>query len=140
LREVYPILKGAAEFYRATLVRDPKSGWLVTSPSVSPENGVEMPNGKRASVVMGATIDNQIVRALYLTVIESDKILGLGDGFAKELQKDLDQLPPPVQVSESGRVMEWLEDYKEIEPTHRHVSHLYGLYPAAFISPLRTPE
>lgn len=140
LREVYPILKGAAEFYRATLVRDPKSGWLVTSPSVSPENGFEMPNGKRASVVMGPTIDNQIVRELYLTVIESDKILGLGDDFAKELQKDLDQLPPPVQVSESGRVMEWLEDYKEIEPTHRHVSHLYGLYPAAFISPLRTPE
>lgn len=140
LREVYPILKGAAEFYKATLVRDPKTGWLVTSPSVSPENGFELPSGKRASVVMGPTIDNQIVRELYMAVIESNNILELYDDFAQELQRDLAQLPPPVQVSASGRVMEWLEDYKEIEPTHRHVSHLYGLYPAAFISPLHTPE
>lgn len=140
LHEVYPILKGAAEFYKATLVRDPKTGWLVTSPSVSPENRFELPNGKRASVVMGSTIDNQIVRELYLAVIESNKILALNDDFAIGLQQDLEQLPPPVQVSKSGRVMEWLEDYKEIESKHRHVSHLYGLYPAAFISPLNTPE
>jgi alpha-L-fucosidase 2 len=140
LREVYPILKGAAQFYKATLVRDPKTGWLVTSPSVSPENGFQLPNGKRASVVMGPTIDNQIVRELYMAVIQSNDILDMEDDFAKDLQDDLDLLPPAVQISSSGRVMEWLEDYHETEPTHRHVSHLYGLYPAAFISPLHTPE
>lgn len=140
LREIYPILKGAAQFYRATLVRDPKTGWLVTSPSVSPENGFQLANGKRASVVMGPTIDNQIVRELYSAVIESNGILGLDDEFAQRLSNDIESLPPAVVVSPSGRVMEWLEDYKEVEPAHRHVSHLYGLYPGAFISPLRTPE
>lgn len=140
LKEVYPILKKAAEFYKSTLVRDPKTNYWVTSPSVSPENGFRLPNGKTASVVMGPTIDNQIVRELYLSVISADSILQSKDLFAKQLKSDLNLLPPAVVVSKTGRVMEWLEDYEEIEPTHRHVSHLYGLYPAPFISPITTPE
>lgn len=140
LGEIYPLLADAAKFYQATLVKDPKTGWLVTSPSVSPENGFRMDNGKVASVVMGPTIDNQIVRELYGAVIAADSILGLKDSFAGVLRSDLKHIPPAVRISASGRVMEWLEDYKEIEPTHRHVSHLYGLYPAAFISPITTPE
>jgi len=140
LQEVYPILKKAAEFYKSTLVRDPKTNYWVTSPSVSPENGFRLPNGKTASVVMGPTIDNQIVRELYLSVISADSILQAKDHFASQLKNDLNLLPPAVVVSKDGRVMEWLEDYEEIEPTHRHVSHLYGLYPAPFISPITTPE
>lgn len=140
LREVYPLLADAAKFYQATLVKDPKTGWLVTSPSVSPENGFRLANGKVASVVMGPTIDNQIVRELYNAVIAADSILGLKDSFAGVLRTDVKNIPPAVRISASGRVMEWLEDYKEIEPTHRHVSHLYGLYPAAFISPITTPQ
>ncbi len=140
LREIYPLLAGAAKFYQATLVKDPKTGWLVTSPSVSPENGFRLPNGKTASVVMGPTIDNQIVRELYGAVITADSVLGLNDSFAGILRTDLKLIPPAVRVSSSGRVMEWLEDYQEIEPQHRHVSHLYGLYPAAFISPVTTPD
>src|SRR5690606_1068896 len=73
LKEVYPVLKGAAVFYKATLVKDPKTGWLVTSPSISPENGFKLANGKRAAVVMGPTIDNQIVRELYQAVIAAGK-------------------------------------------------------------------
>lgn len=140
LKEVYPILKKAAEFYKSTLVRDPKTNYWVTSPSVSPENGFKLPNGKTASVVMGPTIDNQIVRELYLSVISADSILQSKDHFATQLKNDLNLLPPAVVVSKSGRVMEWMEDYEEVEPTHRHVSHLYGLYPAPFISPVSTPE
>jgi len=141
LAEIYPVLKGAAEFYRAVLVEDPRTGQLVTSPSVSPENAFKMPNGRTASVAMGPTIDNQIVRELYLSVIAADSVLSLRDGFAAALAGDIERLPPPVVVSESsGRVMEWLEDYEEAEPQHRHVSHLYGLHPANFISPVRTPE
>ena len=139
LKDIYPVLKEAAVFYRATLVKDPKTGWLVTSPSVSPENGFKMPNGKHASVVMGPTIDNQIVRELYLSVIKADSILSNKDSFASDLRADLNKLPPAVVVSKSGRVMEWLEDYEETEPRHRHVSHLYGLYPANFISPVTSP-
>ena len=122
------------------MVKDPKTGWYVTSPSVSPENGFRMENGKRAAVVMGPTIDNQIVRELYESVIAADQLLNLDDAFAKALQEDIKLLPPAVRVSKSGRVMEWLEDYEEVEPQHRHVSHLYGLYPARFISPVSTPE
>ena len=140
LKEIYPVLKEAAVFYKATMVKDPKTGWLVTSPSVSPENGFKLANGKRAAVVMGPTIDNQIVRELYESVIKSNEILGLNDDFAKQLQTDIKQLPPAVVVSKSGRVMEWLEDYEEVEPKHRHVSHLYGLYPANFISPVSSPD
>lgn len=140
LGEIYPLLKGAAAFYKATLVKDPKTGWLVTSPSVSPENAFRMDNGKTTAVVMGPTIDNQIVRELYGAVIEADKLLGLKDPFATALALDLKDVPPAVVVSKSGRVMEWLEDYKEVEPKHRHVSHLYGLYPANFISPVTTKE
>jgi len=140
LRDIYPVLKDAALFYQATLVKDPKTGWLVTSPSVSPENGFKMANGKRAAVVMGPTIDNQIVRELYQSVIAADSILGTSDNFAQSLRQDLDKIPPAVLVSKSGRVMEWLEDYEETEPQHRHVSHLYGLYPANFISPITSPK
>lgn len=140
LREIYPILKDAAVFYQATMVLDPKTGWLVTSPSVSPENSFRMADGQSASVVMGPTIDHQIVRELYTSVISASEILGLNDPLADRLQEELQQLPPPVRISASGRVMEWLEDYPEVEPTHRHVSHLYGLYPANFISPVTTPE
>ncbi|MGO1817438.1 MAG: glycoside hydrolase family 95 protein, partial [Sphingobacterium sp.] len=135
LEEIYPILKSAAEFYQATMVRDPKTGWLVTSPSVSPENSFKLNNGKTASVVMGPTIDNQIVRELYESVVSANQILGLSDPFADRLSRELEELPPAVQISASGSVMEWLEDYEEVEPQHRHVSHLYGLYPASFISP-----
>ncbi|MGO1596181.1 MAG: glycoside hydrolase family 95 protein [Sphingobacterium sp.] len=140
LKEIYPILKGAAEFYQATMVQDPKTGWLVTSPSVSPENSFKLNNGKTASVAMGPTIDNQIVRELYESVISANQILGLADPFADRISRALEELPPAVQISSSGRVMEWLEDYPEIEPQHRHVSHLYGLYPASFISPNTSPQ
>ncbi len=140
LKEIYPILKGAAEFYDHTLVQDPKTGWWVTSPSVSPENSFRMSNGKVASVVMGPTIDNQIVRELYQALIQADSILAVRDRFVASLKGKLKEIPPPVVVSKSGRVMEWLEDYQETDPQHRHVSHLYGLYPAAFISPQTTPD
>lgn len=140
LADIYPVLKEAAIFYDATLIEDPKTGWLVTAPSVSPENAFRLPNGKVASVTMGPTIDNQIVRELYNSVISADSILGLKDGIALGLQASISKLPPAAVVSDSGRIMEWLVDYPEVEPQHRHVSHLYGLYPAAFISPQTTPE
>lgn len=140
LKEVFPVLRDAAVFYHHTLIKEPKNGWLVTAPSVSPENGFRMPNGKHASVVMGPTIDNQIIRELYNNVIEAATLLEIPDAFVDTLRENLALLPPPVQVGSDGRVMEWLEAYEETEPQHRHVSHLYGLYPAPFISPQVTPE
>ncbi|MGJ1433517.1 glycoside hydrolase family 95 protein [Sphingobacterium spiritivorum] len=140
LKEVYPVMQGAARFYAHTMVKDPKTGWLVTSPSVSPENAFRLKNGKTAAVVMGPAIDNQIVRELYRNLIDADSILGQYNTFTDTLRTQIQQLAPPVLISKSGRVQEWLEDYEEVEPQHRHVSHLYGLYPANFISPQITPE
>ncbi|MEJ7559053.1 MAG: glycoside hydrolase family 95 protein [Pedobacter sp.] len=139
LKSIYPILKGSALFYKSVLVKDPKTGWLVTSPSVSPENSFYLPNGKTANVSMGPTIDNQIVRDLFSNVIRASKVLKTDVALRNELTEKLKQVPPPGVVSKSGRIQEWLEDYKETDPEHRHISHLWGLYPASLITPSRTP-
>ncbi len=140
LKSIYPILKGSAQFYNNALVKDTKSGWWVTSPSVSPENTFYLPNGKTASISMGPTIDNQIVRDLFNNVIAASRILGLDAEFRTTLQDKLKSVPPPGVVSKSGRIQEWLEDYKETDLQHRHISHLWGLYPASLITPTSTPE
>ncbi|TWI95257.1 alpha-L-fucosidase 2 [Mucilaginibacter frigoritolerans] len=140
LASIYPILRGSALFYNSILVKDPKTGWQVTSPSSSPENSFYLPNGKIASICMGATIDNQIIRELFNNVIAASKILGKDKAFRAQLSAKLKELPPPGVISKDGRIQEWLEDYKETEPKHRHVSHLYGLFPASLITPDATPE
>lgn len=140
LKKIYPLIKGSAEFYNDALVKDTKTGWMVTSPSVSPENSFYLPNGKSASITMGPTIDNQIVRELFGNVITASKVLGKDEAFRKMLESKIKQLPPVGQISKDGRIMEWLEDYKETDPQHRHISHLYGLYPATLITPRSTPE
>jgi len=140
LASIYPILRGSALFYNSILVKDPKTGWQVTSPSSSPENSFYLPNGKTASICMGATIDNQIIRELFNNVITASKILGKDETFRAQLSAKLKELPPPGVISKDGRIQEWLEDYKETDLHHRHVSHLYGLFPASLITPDATPE
>ncbi|QEC52777.1 lysophospholipase L1-like esterase [Anseongella ginsenosidimutans] len=137
---IYPILKGAALFYNSVLVRDPETGWLVTSPSVSPENSFYLPNGNRASICMGPTMDNQIIRELFTNMIRASELLGKDEEFRKVLSQKLEEIPPAGVVGKDGRLMEWLEEYKETDPQHRHISHLYGLYPASLITPEGTPE
>jgi alpha-L-fucosidase 2 len=140
LKSIYPILKGSAQFYSSVLVEDPKTGWLVTSPSVSPENAFYLPNGNHANICMGPTIDQQITRELFNNVITAATVLGDDEGFKKELQLKLRKIPPAGRVGSNGSLMEWLEDYKEVDPHHRHISHLYGLYPSSLITPLSTPD
>ena len=140
LKEIYPILKGSALFYNSMLTEDPESGWLVTSPSVSPENSFYLPNGEVAHVCMGPTIDNQIVRELFNNIIKASKALGTDDELRAALQQKLKQLPPAGVVGPDGRLMEWLKPYNEPDAQHRHISHLYGLYPASLITPETTPE
>ncbi|WPQ61852.1 glycoside hydrolase family 95 protein [Chitinophaga sancti] len=140
LKDIYPILKGAAAFYNSLLIKDDKTGWLVMSPSSSPENAFYLPNGNHASICIGATIDNQIVRDLFNNVINASKALGLDAAFSNELLAKIKQLPPAGVISKDGRIMEWLEDYKETDPQHRHISHLWGLYPASLITAETTPD
>ncbi|PQA56940.1 glycoside hydrolase family 95 protein [Siphonobacter curvatus] len=140
LQEIYPVLKGAAEFYQSSLIKDPVTGWLVTAPSVSPENSFYLPNGKTAAICMGPTINNQMTRELFSNVITASEQLGTDETFRKTLQQSLNELPPPGMVGKDGRLMEWLQSYKEVDLQHRHISHLYGLYPADCITPEQTPE
>lgn len=140
LQEIYPVIKGAAVFYNSLLIKDDKTGWLVMSPSSSPENSFFLPNGHHASICIGATIDNQIVRDLFNNVITAARVLGRDTALSRELSAKIKQLPPAGVISKDGRIMEWLEDYKETDPQHRHISHLWGLYPAALITAENTPD
>jgi len=139
LKWAYPIMKGAAQFYADTLIEEPTHHWLVIAPANSPENHFLMANGQDACVCMGPTIMQQLVRYLFGACIESSKILGMDQDFRNELIAKRARLAP-IQIGPDERVMEWLEPYKETDPHHRHVSHLWGLYPGDEISPYSSPK
>ncbi|MDR2764217.1 MAG: glycoside hydrolase family 95 protein [Tannerella sp.] len=139
LAEVYPVMKEAALFFVDMLTEDPRSRYLVTAPTTSPENAYVMPNGKNVNVCAGSTMDNQILRELFGNVVEAAGILGVDGDFVQIIASMRSRLMPTT-IGPDGRIMEWLEPFKESEPHHRHVSHLYGLYPASEITPDRTPD
>jgi alpha-L-fucosidase 2 len=142
LREYYPVLRGASEFCVAALVEDPKQKWLVTAPSNSPENAYAFTDkaGKkqRTALCVGATYDIQIIRGLFVATAEAARILGVDADFAKRLDDTRARLAP-TRVNAAGRIMEWQEDFEEVEIHHRHCSHLWGLFPGDEINP-NVPE
>ncbi|MBR6843086.1 MAG: glycoside hydrolase family 95 protein [Prevotella sp.] len=139
LRRAYPIMKGAADFYRTFMVPHPNYGWLVTCPSVSPEHGPAGEFSGDASVVAGPTMDNEIVRDVATQTLLAAQILDIDRPLRDSLSLFISQLPP-LQIGQYGQLMEWLEDADKPNDHHRHVSHLYGLYPSRQISARRTPE
>lgn len=139
LEKIYPAMKGASLFFVDMLVQDPRSKYLVTAPTTSPENAYRMPTGQTVHVAAGSTMDNQIIRELFTNTIETAKTLGVDAAFSSELENKRSRLMP-TSIGDDGRIMEWLEPFEEVEPTHRHVSHLYGLYPGDEISIDKTPE
>jgi alpha-L-fucosidase 2 len=139
LEKVYPIMKGSALFYLDNLMEEPKHGWLVTGPSNSPENAFTMADGRHSFVCMGPTVDMQQLRELFGNTARAAEILGKDVDLRNELLTKRGKLAPN-QIGPDGRLQEWLEPYGEVEPTHRHVSHLYGLHPYHEITPEGTPE
>ena len=139
LKESYPLMKEAARFFLDAMIEEPEHGWLVTAPTTSPENVFWLNDSTAVSVCMGSTMDVQIVSELYDAVCQSAELLGMDDAFADSLKR-AKALFPPMQVSEAGYLQEWLEDYEEVEPQHRHVSHLFGLYPGTMLTPSKTPQ
>jgi len=137
LKWAYPIMKSSARFYADMLIEEPSHHWLVTAPSSSPENGFLLGKDK-VHIVMGPTMDQQLLRYLFHACIEAATTLGIDRQFRDELKEKGARLAP-TRISSDGRVMEWLEEYKEAEPTHRHVSHLWGLYPGSEITLDKTP-
>ena len=138
LRENYDIFKGAAEFFLDFLVEDPRSGYLVTCPSNSPENWFFLPDGSREAICAGPTMDNQIIREVFETTAMAAEKLGIDGEFAKLLREKVTKITP-TRIGKLGQIMEWSEDYDECEPGHRHLSPLYGLFPANQIN-RNTPE
>lgn len=137
LGDVYPIMENAARFINQTMVRDPKTGWWVICPSNSPENA--HPNG--ATTAAGVTMDVELATDLFNHVTEAAAILGKAEGntLLDSLKNKIDGMPP-LQTGRWGQLQEWKDDWDNPDDTHRHVSHLYGLYPSNLISPFRTPE
>ncbi|MCF0160568.1 MAG: glycoside hydrolase family 95 protein [Bacteroidaceae bacterium] len=134
LRDVaYPCMKEAAEFLLSFMVKD-NQGHLVTAPSNSPENGYLLPNGEEYRITYGATMDVEITMELFGACMEAARILGTDKAFCKELKAAAAQLPPLRIGQRYGTIQEWIEDYEEPEPGHRHISHLFGLYPGTTIT------
>jgi len=147
LRKAYPIMKGAAEFFLSdnVLVQD-KDGYLITSPSLSPEHshGGESSDGlssnrSGASLCAGPTIDGQILRDLFANCIAAAEILGIDEDFRVQVDKTRAQLAP-MKIGRHGQLQEWQEDWDNPDRPHSHVSHLYGLYPSAQINRFDTPK
>ncbi|MHC4398956.1 MAG: glycoside hydrolase family 95 protein [Planctomycetota bacterium] len=139
LEFAYPIIKGAVECYLGMLIEEPKRGWLLTAPSNSPENRYRLPDGRAASVCMGPTMDMQILRELFGIFIEASRILEADEPLRKQVEAARARLAPN-QIGPDGRLQEWLEPYEEVDPRHRHISHMYGLCPYFEITPEATPE
>ena len=137
LRENYPVMKGAADFLIDYMQRHPQYGWLMTVPTVSPEHG---PKGKRTTVTAGSTMDNQIVFDVLSNTLKAMRVIGENDeAYAQKLQQTISQLPP-MQIGRYGQLQEWLQDGDDPKDEHRHISHLYGLYPSNQISPYSHPD
>ena len=143
LADYYPVMKGAADFlldymceYPADGYISQAAGWLVTAPTVSPEHG---PVGKRTTVAAGTTMDVQIVFDVLSATAKAAKLLGQDDSYVQTLNTCLSKLPP-MQIGRYGQLQEWLQDGDNPSDEHRHISHLYGLYPSNQISPYSHPE
>jgi alpha-L-fucosidase 2 len=137
LARAYPVMKGAAEFFLDTLVEEPRHKWLVTCPSISPEN--KHPSG--VAICAGPTMDTQIIRDLFNQCIRSAEILGVDKEFSAKL-REVEKRLPPMQIGTAGQLQEWLDDWdlEAPERQHRHVSHLYGLFPSNQLTHRSTPD
>lgn len=138
LTKVYPTMKEACEFFLDFLIKD-EQGRFVTCPSLSPENSYYTSDGYQTTVCIGPTMDNSILRALFRRTIQTANILGLDNNFIDELKFTMSQLPE-LKIGQNGTIMEWSEEYVEVEKGHRHISHLFALYPSEEITVDFTPE
>ncbi|MBQ1223114.1 MAG: glycoside hydrolase N-terminal domain-containing protein, partial [Oscillospiraceae bacterium] len=141
LKKYWHVIRGSAEFFLDFLVTDPRTGYMVTCPSNSPENKfIDPVSGKATGLCAGPSMDNEILRDLFSNILAYADAVGEKDeAFLAEVKAHLEKLPP-MQIGSRGNILEWQEDYEEEEPGHRHVSHLYALHPSTQITKEGTPE
>lgn len=135
----YPTIREAAEFFCDWLVEDPETGKLVSGPSISPENSFVLPDGSFSQVCMGPTLDQLLIAEVFDNTLEAARILGIEDDTIREIRSKRARLAGP-KIGSDGRLLEWSREYEEREPAHRHVSHLFGVYPGCSMTPRRTPD
>ena len=138
LAEAYPLMRGACEFYLDFLVQEPKNNWLVVAPSYSPENRPVVDGKRDFVVVAGTTMDNQMVYDLFYNTLQAAQLMNENAAFTDSLQMVAAHLAP-MQVGRWGQLQEWMEDWDNPKDHHRHVSHLWGLYPGRQISAYHSP-
>jgi alpha-L-fucosidase 2 len=138
LKSVYPAMKGASQFCLSFLTEEPENGWLIISPTISPEHG---PKGRPKSVNIeaGTTMDNQLVFDMLTKTISAAQLLNVDEDLVEKMETAIAKLPP-MKIGKYNQLQEWMQDLDDPEDKHRHVSHLYGLYPSNLISPYRNPE
>lgn len=139
LKQLYPILKGACEFFVDELQIEPTHHWLVVCPTMSPEHSYMSEDRVSIGMTDGATMDNQLVFDLFSHTMQAAKILHVDQRFSDTLRLKRDSLPP-MQIGQYSQLQEWIQDWDHPDDHHRHVSHLYGLFPSNQISPYRTPK
>lgn len=139
LRKMYPVLKGAVEFYMDWLVTDPKTDKLVSGPAVSPENTFVAPDGSQCQISMGPTHDQQTIWQLFDDFEMASEALQINDVFTQEVADAKEKLLE-TRIASDGRIMEWAQEFPEAEPGHRHISHLFAVHPGSQINLLQTPE
>lgn len=139
LRKMYPVLKGAVEFYMDWLVTDPKTDKLVSGPAVSPENTFVAPDGSQCQISMGPTHDQQTIWQLFDDFEMASEALQINDAFTQEVADAKGRLLE-TRIASDGRIMEWAQEFPEAEPGHRHISHLFAVHPGSQINLLQIPK
>lgn len=139
LRNMYPVLQGAVEFYMDWLTIDPKSEKLVSGPAVSPENTFMAPDGNQCQISMGPTHDQQTIWQLFTDFSQASEILDIDNSWVYDVKQAKDKLLE-TKIGKDGRLLEWAEEFPEVEPGHRHISHLFAVHPGAQINLIQTPD
>ena len=139
LARMYPVLKGSVEFYLDWLIENPESKELVSGPAVSPENTFMAPDGSRSQISMGPAHDQQVIWQLFSDFISASEVLKIEDEMIPRVINARERLAGP-KIGSDGRLMEWAEEFPEVEPGHRHISHLFAVHPGSQINMEQTPE
>ena len=139
LSRMFPVLKTSVEFYLGWLIEDPKTGMLISGPAVSPENTFIAPDGSKSQISMGPAHDQEVIWQLFTDYLMAADELNITDDFTSRVSAAKNKLGGP-KVGSDGRLMEWAEEFPEVEPGHRHISHLFALHPGSQINMEHTPE
>ncbi|WP_242204731.1 glycoside hydrolase family 95 protein [Aestuariivivens insulae] len=139
-QRVFPALHEVAQFYSDWLIEDPRDGTLVSAPSTSPENRFFNADGLPVATCLGSAMDQQVIYEVFDNYLKACDILQVDNGFVNKIKSQKAQLRPGFVLGSDGRILEWDREYKETEPGHRHMSHLYGFHPGSYVTKAETPE